>query len=182
MRRALLKITCLFLSGVLSISVFANAPAPVAKKGILDLRKEDLSSKPLTLSGEWAFYWNHLLTPDSIANGTVKPSFVPFPVLWNDLKIDGHSISAQGYATYSLTVYLPARHPRIGLEVPDTYCSYKLYINGVIQAQNGKTATTREDAIPFWVTRPVALPANQPDTMVIVMQVANFWHYRGGTY
>jgi signal transduction histidine kinase/ActR/RegA family two-component response regulator len=68
------------------------------------------------------------------------------------------------------------------MEVPDVYCSYKLYINGVVQAQNGEPATTASEAIPFWTTRTIALPAGESDTLVLVLQVANFWHAKGGTY
>jgi len=155
-------------------------PIPTAKKGIIDLRQENFFDKSFTINGEWGFYWNRLLDPDSLSSA--DPVYVPFPRLWNDLKIDGHPIPAQGYATYTLTILLPAKRPRLGMEIPDAYCSLKLYVNGVVQAQNGEPATTRESATPFWVTRNIALPPGERDTLVLVLQVANFWHARGGAY
>lgn len=160
---------------------FANREhPPEAHKGLLDLREADLFAHPLKLHGEWSFYWMHLLSPDSLA--AIPHDYAPYPRLWKDLDLHGKTFSSIGYATYSLTVLLPKNRPRIGLEVPDTYCSYKLYINGVLQSQNGQPGRTREESTPFWSTRTVVLPAGEPDTVTIVMQVANFWHAKGGPY
>ena len=154
---------------------------PVVKKGLLDLRGVDLSEKAIALHGEWAFYWGHLLTPDSLKQAP-SPDYVPFPTLWNKLTLNGKPLPAQGYATYVLSILLPKKRPRMGLELPDVYCSYKLFVNGIVQSQNGQPATTKEQATPFWVTRVIALPPGEQDTLVLVMQVANFWHARGGPY
>ena len=162
----------------------ATGQAPVARHGLIDLRNEDLLNKSLTLNGEWGFYWNRLLSPDSLSDGTSTPppAFVQYPVLWKDLDLNGHPVPSTGYATYTLTVLLPHQRPRIGLEIPDAYCSFKLYVNGVLQAQDGVPATSIDKATPFWATRNVALPPGESDTLQFVMQIANFWHARGGPY
>lgn len=181
MKGILLKRACLILVTAFSFSclVYGN-PSPVAQKGWLDLRDRDLFTEPVNLHGEWAFYWNQLLAPDSIR--TPAPAYVPYPVLWKELRVNGQPLPSIGYATYTLTILLPHHRPRIGLEVPDAYCSYRLYINGLTQAQNGEPATTAEKATPFWTTRTIPLPPDLPDTMVVVLQIANFWHARGGPY
>ena len=179
--RRLPFITVLTLLMVPGLSCLAGGDGtPVANRGILDLRKVNLFSKPVPISGEWGFFWDRLLTPDSMSSAT--PTYISYPLLWSDVTIDGAKIPSQGYATYTLTILLPAKRPRLGLEVPDTYCSFALYVNGIVQAQNGQPATTKEKAKPFWVTRTVVLPANGSDTLVMVMQIANFWHNRGGPY
>ncbi|HXB07602.1 MAG TPA: ATP-binding protein [Puia sp.] len=154
--------------------------APVAKQGLIDLRKANLFDNHLKISGEWAFYWNHLLTPDSLSLAT--PEYVPFPVLWKDIRLHGRPIPSQGYATYSVTILLPPKRPRLGLEIHHVYSSYKLFVNGIVQAQNGQPATARDRAVPFWVSRTIAIPPGEPDTLVLVMQMANFWHARGGPF
>ena len=153
---------------------------PLAQRGVIDLRKVDLFGKSLPVNGVWAFYWNRLLSPDSLSSAT--PDYVPFPVLWNDLHIHGQQVPTIGYATYTLTILLPAKRPRLGMEIPDAYCALKLYVNGLVQAQYGQPATTKETATPFWVTRTFVIPPGEPDTLVVVMQIANFWHARGGPY
>ena len=181
MKSRLPKIIFLYLTMALSLTCLAqDSQAPVAKNGILDLRKVNLFSKPLSLNGEWGFYWNRLLSPDSLS--AVAPAYVPYPVLWKEITLNGEKIPSQGFATYTLTVLLPHQRPRIGLEVPDAYCAFKLFVNGIVQAQNGQPATTKEKARPFWVTRTIVLPPGETDTLVMVMQIANFWHARGGPY
>ncbi|HEY4109663.1 ATP-binding protein [Puia sp.] len=176
--RRIVVVPVLLICGLLSLSGFAQEP--VAKKGIIDLRNADLFDNELKISGEWAFYWNRLLTPDSLS--AAAPDYVPFPVLWKDLRLHGQPVPSQGYATYRLTVLLPAKRPRIGLEIHHVYSAYKLFANGVVVAQNGQPATTRENGTPFWVSRTVALAPGESDTLVLVMQVANFWHARGGPF
>lgn len=180
MKWNLSKIPGITLLVALSFSCFADGQVPIAHQGVIDLRKQDLFDKSLALNGEWGFFWNRLLTPDSLSQAS--PDYVPYPVLWNDLQLKGQKIPPQGYATYTLTILLPPKRPRMGMEVPDAYCAYKLYVNGIVQIQNGVPATTKEHARPFWVTRTIALPPGESDTLVLVLQIANFWHARGGPY
>jgi signal transduction histidine kinase/CheY-like chemotaxis protein len=182
MKGILPKIRCFVLIGAVCISGLAyGEPGPLAKKGVLDLRSLNLSDKPVALDGEWGFFWKQLVSPDSLA-AAGSPLYVPYPSRWTNLRMNGQNLPAQGYATYSLTVLLPSKRSRIGLEVPDVYCAYKLYINGVLQSQNGEPATTADQATPFWATRTIALPPGEKDTLVMVMQIANFWHAKGGPY
>jgi signal transduction histidine kinase len=178
--KTLPNIFLLILCIPLYLSCRAQEGQPIAQKGILDLRKCDLFDNSLNTNGEWAFYWNRLLPPDSLSTAT--PDFVPFPVLWNNLKVRGEQLPNIGYATYKLTILLPRKRPRIGMEIPDTYCSLKLYVDGIVQVENGKPATTKEAATPFWATKYIAVPPGESDTLVLVLQVANFWHTRGGPY
>jgi signal transduction histidine kinase/CheY-like chemotaxis protein len=189
----------------IALSSFAGRIGdPVAYKGLLDLRKENLFGKSLTMNGQWGFFWNRLLPPDSLPTPGSLPTagnlptpgnlpthdnlptpggaYVPFPTLWNDLHPNGQTLPSRGFATYTLTILLPHRRPRIGLEVPDVYCAYKLYVNGSVQAQNGEPGTTSETSTPFWATRTIALPPGEPDTLVLDLQIANFWHAKGGPY
>jgi signal transduction histidine kinase/CheY-like chemotaxis protein len=175
-----LKIGGIALLVAFRLSCFADGP-PLAHQGLIDLRNQNLFDHHVALDGEWGFFWNRLLTPDSLSP-LPPPAYAPYPVLWKDLRINDQSFPTLGYATYTLTVLLPAKRPRIGLEVPDAYCTFKLYVNGVVQIQNGVPATTKEKATPFWVTRTIALPPGETDTLVFVMQIANFWHARGGPY
>ena len=131
MKKRLPIITVLTLLMALGLSCFAEGDStPVAKRGILDLRKVNLFARPMSISGEWGFYWDHLLPPDSLSSAT--PAYVPFPLLWNDVTVNGTKIPSQGYATYTLTILLPSKRPRLGLEVPDTYCSFELFVNGIV--------------------------------------------------
>jgi signal transduction histidine kinase/CheY-like chemotaxis protein len=178
--KILQKILLFSLCIPLSLLCRGNKGHPVAKKGVLDLRNSNLFNNSLNTNGEWAFYWDRLLPPDSLSS--VTADYEPFPVLWNDLKLHGQNLPTIGYATYKLTILLPARRPRLGIQLPDAYCASRLYVNGIVQAGNGHPATTKEAATPFWSTRYLAIPPGEPDTLVLVLQIANFWHNRAGPY
>jgi signal transduction histidine kinase/CheY-like chemotaxis protein len=170
----------------LSASFFLNAigygqapPQRRVQKGEIDLRMVTNFKDPISLGGNWGFFWKQLLDADSLP----EPSgFIQFPSLWSEIKLDGKSIPSQGYASYTLRILLPKQRPRLGLEIPDTYCAYQLYVNGVLQIENGKVGKSASLSKPFWASRTIALPPGMSDTLHLLFQVANYWHARGGTY
>lgn len=155
-----------------------HAPLP-AVQGILDISNENVATGNFILDGQWEFYWAQLLNPEDLSAFT--PSFVNIPSLWNNLELNGKALSAHGYATYKLKLILPHNRPQMGMTIFDVYSSYKFYINKQLVAQNGTPATRKEDAVPFWNTKTIIVPSNA-DTFNIEMQVANFWHSKGGVY
>lgn len=156
--------------------IYAQANAPVAQNGILDLRSTSLNNK-IALDGEWLFNWHRLISPDSFK--LVKGSPVNFPSLWNTYKFQGHSLPSYGYATYRLTILLPKSSQATRLVMPDTYCAYTLYINGGYAASNGHITTSARGFVPQWQLRDVDIPANT-DSVKLILQVANFIHSKGG--
>ena len=84
-----------------------------------------------------------------------------------------------GYASYSLTILLPKHSNKLALEIPDTYSSYRLFVNGEIFANTGipdSTATTA--ALEDFKT--LELSSNK-DTLHLILQVANL-AFKGGPY
>lgn len=150
-----------------------------AVQGVLDLGVENISKDNFILDGKWEFYWSELLKPGDLPQ--YQPAYITVPNTWNNIELNGKSLSPIGYATYKLRLILPSNRPEMAIEIPDTYSSYTLYINDKLLAQNGKPAKTKEEAIPFWTLKTVMLPT-QVDTFNIIMQVANFWHAKGGIY
>jgi hypothetical protein len=51
--------------------------APKAQKGELDLRYNNLSAKPISLNGEWTFYWKQLMFPGDTVPG--KLHYIQYP-------------------------------------------------------------------------------------------------------
>ncbi|MBS1917965.1 MAG: response regulator [Bacteroidetes bacterium] len=152
---------------------------PVAKKGIIDLRNQDLSAKPVTLGGEWSFYWNQLLFPDDTVID--DSGFIQYPSLWKNDSVHGNRPSPYGCATYKLTVLLPKNKPALAFQIPDVYCSYAFFVNGKLVAQNGRPGRTAKESKPLWCTKVVNI-TEQSDTLSLLLQVANYWHAKGGTY
>lgn len=154
-------------------------PVAPARQGVLDLRHIDLSSGWVALEGEWHFYWKQLRPPtDTVFTGN---EFISFPSLWRNTHIKGKIFPSVGFATYALTVLLPKQRTELAFKVPDTYSSYAFFVNGNKVSQNGRPDSSAANAIPFWGSEIAGLGTNA-DTLYLVLQVANFWHSKGGTY
>jgi len=180
--KANLRIFIYFLLTVFSLPLIAQHNGimePTAVKGVLDLRNQDISAKPVKLIGEWNFYWKQLVEPGEPP--AANNNYAQFPQLWKEQQMNGKPLPSKGYASYSLTVLLPKQRPSLALEIPSVYSSYKIFVNGKLFAQNGRPAATAENAAPFWSTE-VSAVSNVADSLTIIMQVANFWHAKGGTF
>lgn len=168
----------LLLLSIVGYTHVIAAEKPIAQKGVLDLRGVDFKKTEIALSGEWNFYWKKLITPET---NYINSKYTEFPHLWNGLKNDGIELSSTGFATYQLRVILPHIRPQLALNIPDVYASYKLYINNNVYSFNGEPDSTIEHAIPKWIDKTTELNTNK-DTLEIILQVANFWHSKGGPY
>lgn len=164
----------------LVLSMLLGTVNLTAQTGVFfDLRSHDLTSESVRLEGTWQLYWNQLLMPaDLPANGGVA---VDFPKKWADTQINGAPLPSIGYATYEARVLLPKGSQGLGINMPDVYTSYRLFVNGKLLQANGKPATTKEKAEPYWLGRSLELP-DREDTLHIVLQIANFHHSKGGPY
>ncbi len=151
---------------------------PTAKKGLLDLQTVDLSQNNIKLNGEWGFYWHQLINPNNQEPAT---RFTEFPKLWNNTIYDGNNLPAIGYASYSLTILLPKERKPLALVVPDVYASYQLFINGRLFSQNGHPDTSKERSNARWLAYTLPLDIHS-DTLQLLLQVANYWHVKGGPY
>lgn len=148
----------------------------IVQHGVADLRNKNLISNPVALNGEWEFAWKKLIYPgDSV---TIK-NYTEFPKLWNGIVVHGQQLSPQGYATYQLTILLPENRPKLALNIPDFYSSYRMYVNGVVFANNGVPDTTLKNYSPHWISKTLALPGDK-DILHIILQMANFSHAKGG--
>lgn len=175
--------TKLFNAALVLLCLFSmvNSSAqsiPIAQNGVIDLRNIDFKKTSIPLHGFWAFYWNRIIQPDSISSTN---TFIEYPKIWNNLKLNGLQLSSTGYATYSLKVLLPKNKQELALTIPDVYSSYRLYINGNLFSSNGKPDTSKSSAVAKWVTETIPLQTNK-DTLNLVLQIANFWHAKGGPY
>jgi signal transduction histidine kinase/CheY-like chemotaxis protein len=150
--------------------------------GWLNLQSTNLTKQSTPLDGEWAFYWNQLLTPATIDTVSIF-NYVPFPKRWQEIKVNGTHLPAIGYATYRIKVILPsdAKDQKLALSIPDTYCSYRIFVNGDLFATAGNPNSTAENTVHKWLQKTVALDIDT-DTLDIIMQVANFKHSKGGPY
>ncbi len=156
------------------VNSFANTSNTVIKNGLLDLREYDFS-RPLKLDGEWEFYWMAL----SSDTANVKKHLVQFPVLWNNMKLDGKPLGGIGYGTYRLRILLPKYDVPLRVEMPEALTAYRMFLNGEEVLKNGQVSDNPDTFEPRWLNQ--AFPINLGiDTAEIVLEIANFVHYKGG--
>lgn len=146
--------------------------------GELEVNSAQILKQNIPLSGTWAFYPSSLLTP---RDTTPSKHYLPFPGIWNHLKIDDKPLPAIGYATYRLTLFIPPDLPPTAIRIPDIYTSYRLYINDSLAMEKGHPDVSKEKSVPFWADQIVGLPFGG-GKIILTLQVANFYHAKGGPH
>ena len=168
---------------VFSSGISARVKSPLAVKGILDLSQyAAVESFEVNLNGEWEFYWKKMLRPyDFAGKKTTKPDFYgKVPSYWTDYPKDKVETGKFGYATYRLTILLPPglREP-MSFNIPVFDSSYDLYINGDYITGNGVPGISADETVPEYNRKYVSfIPTS--DTVIVIINVSNFDHRRGG--
>jgi signal transduction histidine kinase len=187
-RTILLYIAAAVVVGM--VASYAVMPAPdspklESKEGILDLTRVHVSENPQKLAGEWAFYWQELLSPEDLQNrlarGGNNDRWISIPGSWLGYQLDGQQLNGTGFATFRVVIKLSEqdRNERLALRIPTIFHAYKLWVNGEILAEVGTVGRDKSSVTPHLATKLVFFqPEN--DRVELVMQVANFHHKRGG--
>ncbi|MFC4305211.1 ATP-binding protein [Cohnella boryungensis] len=187
-RTILLYIAAAVVVGL--IASYAIISAPVfpkfqSEKGILDLTQVHVSENSLKLKGEWAFYWEELLSPEDIQNRLARDGnrdrWISIPSSWLGYQLNGQQLNGTGFATFRLVIELSEqdRNERLALRMPTIFHAYKLWVNGELLEEVGVVGQDKGSVTPHLATKLVFFqPEN--DTVELVMQVANFHHHRGG--
>ena len=177
-------IVCFFLcSCVLNTD---TEVAPKAVKGVLDLSNWDFDKDgPVDLSGEYAFYWNHLIYPQdfSSASAPEKSGFIDVPGFWHTFKSEKIHTTAQGYATYHLRIIVnPNKGARsLAIKYLDMGSALNLFLDGKKVCSVGMVGKTIETSHPMYNPGIADFQVNG-GSIDLTMQVSNFDHRRGGAW
>lgn len=152
---------------------------PLVQKGFIDLRNIPFHETTIPISGDWTIYWGKLLTPDDSL--TQPTTYTFFPKHWNYTTLNQEVLSAKGFATYTVQIIINSKEQQnLAIKLPDTYCSFKLFVNGKPFANAGVPGTTKETTTEQWIEQVAELP--NTDTLNLILQIANFRHSKGGPY
>jgi signal transduction histidine kinase len=162
-------------------TLFGNSEIPVPKNGVLDLRESHVDKQSLiNLNGEWLFHWEELLDPSGFEQSKKEGMVVTVPSYWNSYKVDGQSLPAMGYGTYSLKVLFPEDfNAAICFDIPIFDVAYNFYLNDSLVSSNGKVGRSKEEEQPWYEPKTFSQIVNC-DTVQVLIQVSNFHHRRGG--
>lgn len=159
--------------------VYAGTDHPTVRNGTIDLSGWSFERDgPVKLAGDWAFYWQQLLTDPAAA----KPDlFLALPGGWNGkILTDGRKLPPFGYVTYTLRFTglesVPNQHLMVYISAVNT--AYRLlYRNATAQTatlllQAGRVGTSRQTTIPQYKDGMVAIPYGQAGELIL--QISNF--------
>lgn len=184
LKKTILQVSLCILMLLGNMVFFVNAQSnsslePLVQKGFIDLRNIPLHETTIPISGDWAIYWGKLLTPqDSLTQPT---TYTFFPKHWNYTTLNQEVLSAKGFATYTVQIIINSKEQQnLAIKLPDTYCSFKLFVNGKPFANAGVPGTTKETTTEQWIEQVAELP--NTDTLNLILQIANFRHSKGGPY
>ena len=151
---------------------------PTAIDGSIDLRGVDLS-ETVPLSGEWLFYPDALLTPDSVDSRTQSAYGLAVPSTWRGQVAGDRALPGRGYGTYQLDIHVDRDVGTLEIVGTEISTAFRLYANGELVAEGGRVAASEGTSRPAW-TRMSASVTPDAGRVTLLLQVSNFHHARGG--
>jgi len=155
-----------------------RAPETVvlAESGTIDLRDIDIAaSGPITLNGEWNFWWRQLHIPSQLPMSQADTLWVPES--WSD---QGKPlITRVGYGTYRLQVLLPEGTPQVGLRIGRVASSRRVWLNGRLVSQVGTVSTEPSEVVANTVHE-IHEIWPEDASLEVVIQAANRQHRVSG--
>lgn len=175
-----------FLTALVLIFLFGVRPAGASNmqvSGELALPAGfSTGNQTLSLTGDWGFYWQQLLTAEDFSRQAIKPDLlVQVPSVWNAYQLDGRNLPGFGYATYRLQVTGADKDQPLSLYIDSASTAYRLFVDDQLLAQNGQVSSSPADAQPYNQPRRITFrPVS--DSFDILIQVSNFTYARGGLW
>ena len=176
MKKQFLFILFLFVATIVSYA----QDIPLAKEGVLDLRKWDFEKQGIIkLNGEWDFYWEKLYSPIDIPDENEKQKYIIVPNIWsNNKNKESVKFKSYGFATYRLKILLPSEQKNLKINIKELRSAFKVWINGDFCYQTGNVAISKEDHraglfsfMKFYISQD-NIPFN--DTLDIIIQISNY--------
>lgn len=152
----------------------AGIHAQTVTKGVADLTNHNFETEgALSLSGEWEFYWNKLLTP---ADFTVDqhPEYL-WAYSWN--RQSDHP--AIGFATYRVRMKMPQHHRGLSVFILAINSAGKVWLNNELVLESGTVGSKQEDHRPKLGNSVITIPENIQEVELII-QVSNWSYFSGG--
>ncbi len=111
-------------------AIYPSFDYPVDTKGVVDFEDYDWSES-VSLLSPWNFYWNQIVDPSAIAEGSAPPADCQLiPGYWNGVSCGEHKLQSQGKATYHLRVKVKAQAEGFAFHLIRAFMNYTLYVNG----------------------------------------------------
>jgi len=161
--------------GINLFFIMNPSAGPRAENGVLDLRGGKFPEQGLaSLSGEWGFYPNQLLSGVQDVGNASASTFISVPGNWTKGEKLDHFNAALGYGTYRLKVRIDAEQQGIvSFRVPLIRSSHRLFINGEELSSQGHVSDSRKGYLSQ-VHSYVAQKDIRASDIDLFIQVSNF--------
>lgn len=130
------------IAGLFIPARLAGSQMPQAQNGVLNLADWN-RKQAFAVSGQWELYWDCLLSDAQIRSSGQAPILVNAPDKWSYYEIGGVSLPEKGNATYHVHVTGAQAGEVYGVRIKDMKNAYRLYVDGVLVAQNGSFGFVR---------------------------------------
>lgn len=140
-----------------------------------------LKNKTVHLDGEWEFYWDKLLTPETFMDKNNFPKYdtlVKVPGSWSNIFSDKY-YPIHGVGTYRLQLRIPKDMKNPSIKIKRIMRSYNLYVNSNLVASGGSVSKEKSLYKPGYKFDFIELPKNN-ETIEIILQVSNFDYFNSG--
>jgi len=148
--------------------------SPAYAQDVLDFSEHDFAKGKRSLSGQWEFYWDQLLSPDDLKSGAPPGDMLRVPSSWSH---DG-KYSNLGIGTYRVKIRLPEGNKTdLSFYFPPVRCAAKVWVNGVLKDSIGIVGN-RENYHSRLSGLLLSVPPQRE--VELVVQVANYDYLNGG--
>lgn len=150
--------------------------------GFIDISNRNLEKEGIIkLTGQWEFYWKHLLYPSDFASEIppTKTGYLTLPGNWNEQMINGQTFDSYGYATFRLKIRASSHPAFYAIKLLDIRSSYIIFINQKRVGSRGIVGQTEQTTQPKMLGQIIDFKHSGGD-IDIILQVANFYFSKGG--
>lgn len=142
------------------------------------LRVEFTDDGFLEINEGWFLYWDELLTPEESIS---RIDGIPMYTLgaWTQESIKGVPLPSFGVATYTNRLIFPRTDQVMSIRIPKINYAAKLWVNNRLVYEAGRISDNPEMVLHRREEAFVPLATNV-DTVLLTLQVANFFHKKGG--
>ena len=177
---------------LLGFQTESRAAPPTVVNGTIELTEwNPATDGALGLNGDWGFFWNELVSPQTASARFATAPTIKVPGGWNTLTTsDGIRPSAHGHATYVIRLrglsHLP-QDETLGMVLPPIATSFKAWWVSGPRADNVQLISNRgildlEEPVPQWSPEMTKLPPVSSDEAFLVIQVVNKHFWLGGIF
>lgn len=151
----------------------SRSNAPIAKKGVLDLRNYDFNKENnFSLDGEWEFYPQKFISSSDILENS--PLYIRVPFAWNSQPKNYTSYPKHFYGSYRLKILLGKKSEFPTLRLQYISSAYRIFCNGKEYQNSGVPGVSMSDSIPSISIEESTIIKNEEGVIDLVLHVSNY--------